>query len=670
MCGLVGTYHPISDKICSINVIEQMRDKMTHRGPDGAGVWLSRDGRCAFGHRRLSIIDLSNAASQPMSNQSGTVTVVYNGEIYNHQELRSELQSLGKYQWTTDHSDTEVLLHAYEEWGLACLDRFYGMFAFAIYDTRNRERPVLHLVRDRMGVKPLYISRTNEGEWVFGSEIRALLSHPHITPEMDRTAFWHYLSFIVTPAPLTLFRGIFKIPNGHVVTINHQGHAVAKRWWDCRPSARDTLSETDISFEEATQELTRLLKAAVKRRMVSDVPFGMLLSGGVDSSLTTALMSEMMERPVTTFTVGYEQYEEFNEFETAKRISRRYGTQHFETRINSQEALDFLPKLVQLQDEPIADNVCIPLYFLSKLVKESGTTVVQVGEGADEHFLGYWWCDHYRQKYENVYQPILTEQRKPWWKKAFTQGTKSFAHLITSNEDREIVERAKLGQELFWGGAICFWGDLRREMTPDTKPFEQNIDCPIENLIPNGVTSYDSHSVVKDFCANLEQLAEPNVLQKISYIESRLRLPEHLLMRVDKMTMAHSVEARVPFLDHEVVNFARRLPLSYKLQGGIGKRIIKKAAEPYVDHDLLYQRKRGFGAPMDKWFAEKDFSRRCLAAFERSRIAKEGFLNNDLFKKMLKQQSSGSGGQGFHLWTILNAVLWYDVWIEGNKDCL
>jgi asparagine synthase (glutamine-hydrolysing) len=404
MCGIVGTFKP-SGGASGPDIVARMRDRMAHRGPDGVGMWCAPEHRSTLAHRRLSIIDLSADANQPMVNDAGTVAVTFNGEIYNHAEIRRELEALGKYSWRTDHSDTEMLLHAFEEWGPDCVHRFYGMFAFAVYDGRERDRPVMHLVRDRVGIKPLYLTQTGSGEWLFASEIRALLAHPAVTPEMDRTAFWHYLTFIVAPAPLTMFRGIFKIPAGYRVTIDAGGQATATEWWDCRPRRASLLTERDLSEPDAVAELTRLLKQSIARRMVSDVPFGVLLSGGVDSSLNVALMSELMSRPVTTFTIGYEGKEDYNEFQFARRVSERYRTDHHETLINRDEAQDFLPLLVRLQDEPIADNVCIPLYFLARLVKQSGTTVVQVGEGADENFLGYWWCEHYRQKYESVYAP-------------------------------------------------------------------------------------------------------------------------------------------------------------------------------------------------------------------------------------------------------------------------
>jgi asparagine synthase (glutamine-hydrolysing) len=665
MCGVAGTF-TAGPNGSGPDVVERMRDRMAHRGPDGVGIWRSPDRKCTLAHRRLSIIDLSPDANQPMVNDAGTVALTFNGEIYNHAEIRKELEALGKYAWRTDHSDSEVLLHAFEEWGPDCVHRFYGMFAFAVYDARQPDRPVVHLVRDRVGIKPLYLTRTTSGEWLFASEIRALLAHPSVTPEMDPVAFWHYLTFIVAPAPLTMFRGIFKIPAGHRVTIDARGQASATEWWDCSPARSMLLTERDISEPEAVAELTRLLKQSIARRMVSDVPFGVLLSGGVDSSLNVALMSELMSRPVTTFTIGYEGKEDYNEFQFARRVSERYRTEHRETLINREEAQNFLPLLVRLQDEPIADNVCIPLYFLARLVKASGTTVVQVGEGADENFLGYWWCEHYRQKYESIYKPSRNGSRglRRWLPaiKAHTPGL--------SGEDHEIQRRARSGRELFWGGAVCWWGEMRDRLTPNPAPFAGSIDCPVAGLLPPSFSGLDSHAVVREYVSRVDgALREPEVLQKIPYLEMKLRLPEHLLMRVDKLTMAHAVEARVPFLDHDVVDFATRLPPSYKLKDGVGKHVLKQAAAPYRDEDMIYRRKQGFGAPMEEWFREGDFGRRSLAAFDRSALANDGFFDNEYFRGLLRAQIAGTGGYSFQLWTVLNAVLWHASWVEGREDC-
>src|SRR5262245_31547514 len=321
----------------------------------------------------------------------------------------------------------------------------------------------------------MYFTRTRDGEWLFASEIRAFFAHPDVTPEMDLTAFWHYLTFIVAPAPLTMFRGIFKLPAGHTMTIDYTGHATAHRYWDCRPDRATTLTERDLSEADAERELLRLLRQSIARRMVSDVPFGVLLSGGVDSSMNVALMSELMNRPVTTFTIGYEGKDAYNEFEHARRVSARYKTDHHERTISRDEMQAFLPELVRLQDEPIADNVCIPLYFLAALVKDSGTTVVQVGEGADENFLGYWWCEHYRRKQLEVYDPARGAGRS-WLTRLF--------QTAATGEDAEIAARARHGQELFWGGAVCWWGEMRGKLTPDPARFSQPIACPVDNLVP------------------------------------------------------------------------------------------------------------------------------------------------------------------------------------------
>jgi asparagine synthase (glutamine-hydrolysing) len=656
MCGIAGEFCP-NGQTAGPGCMAEITDAMSHRGPDGRGIWHEREGRCTLGHRRLSIIDLAEAAGQPMLNHTGDIALVFNGEIYNHAEIRRELEALGIGPWKTDHSDTEVLLKAYEQWGLSCVDRFYGMFAFAVYDARNPAAPVLHLARDRVGIKPLYLARAGQS-WVFASEIRALMRHPDISPQMDYTALWHYLTFIVTPAPLTLFKGVFKLAAGHIVSIDCHGQAEDRCYWDCAPSLQDTWKETDISFEEAVEEFTRLMKQSIARRMVSDVPFGVLLSGGVDSSLNVALMSEIMDRPVTTFSIGYEGEDDINEFTYAGLVAGRYKTRHFTTRINARDAQDFLPLMVQLQDEPIADNVCIPLYFLAKLVKDSGTTVVQVGEGADENFLGYWWCEHYRQKYQDIWSKDFRGGllRRLWGKNPLPGDL--------SEEDKAILARKAAGQELFWGGAVCWWNSLRDKLTP--KPFGEAVSCPVRNMLPAAHAVPDSAAVVDYYLKPLGRLAAPEVLQKITYMEMKLRLPEHLLMRVDKLTMAHSIEARVPFLDHDLVDFARRLPLSYKLDNGLGKRIVKKAAEPYLPSEIIYRKKQGFGAPVDRWLKDERFARRVRGLVDRSTLMNSGLFDKEFFSAMLNTEITQGGGNSFYIWTVLNALLWHEHWIEKN----
>ncbi len=662
MCGIVG----ILKKQASNSGDEQrrillrMRERLLHRGPDDAGLW--DDGRCFLGHRRLSIMDVTAAGHQPMATPDGNIHVVYNGEIYNHQELRQRLEERGSVFHS--HCDTETLLHGYLHEGVKFFDQAVGMWAVALWDHREPARPRLHLIRDRIGIKPLYLTRTGSGDWLFASEIKALLEHPDVTAQMDRTALWHYLTFIVAPAPLTMFRGIFKIPAGWRVEIDHLGRATAHQWWDCKPDAREIFDPAQVSEAETEARFLAVLRDSIRLRMVSDVPFGALLSGGVDSSLIVALMSELMDRPVTTFSIGYEGQEDYNEFRFAREVAKKYRTDHHETLINRRQIQEFIPTLIDVQDEPIADNVCIPLYFLAKLVRDSGTTVVQVGEGADENWLGYWWCEHYRRKYEELYRPNRQVRRWDGLRRLLGRALLRPDGNPASEEDRWIVERARDGRELFWGGAVCWWGEIRRKLTPQAEPFRSAVDCPIEGLPVGGVSQLDSHAVVKEFVGDLTgRLPEPEVLYKLPYLEHKLRLSEHLLMRVDKFTMAHSIEARVPFLDHRVVDLARRVPAGHKLKDGIGKYILKKAAEPFLPEAIIYRKKQGFGAPMEEWFKEGDFGPMCLAAFERSPLCTQKLVDADFVRGMFKHQMGDGGGFSFHLWTLMNLVFWHEKWI-------
>jgi len=658
VCGLVGAFNPLQSNVVDNDTLQKMRDRMAHRGPDGAGLWRSSDGGCALAHRRLAIIDLGPHATQPMRNREQSVAVVFNGEIYNHQEIRKQLEALGKYHWQTDHSDTEVLLHAYQEWGMDCVEKFYGMFSFAVYDARNPDRPQLNLVRDRMGVKPLYLARTDQGEWLFASEIKAFFAHPRMTPEMSNSALWHYLTFVVAPAPLTLFKGVYKVPAGWRIHIDHQGHAKAAQWWTESIMNTERLRESDISEQQAADELLSLLRTSVSRRMVSDVPFGALLSGGIDSSLIVALMAEQMDRPVTTFSVGYENEPAFNELDQARKVAKKFSTKHHETLITTRDAQNFIPEMVRLQDEPVADNVCIPLYFLSALVRQQGVPVVQVGEGADEHFLGYWWCAHYRAMLE---RSGSGNDLSGWIK---SQWMRLRGHV---SDQEAFNQRKKNGEPLFWGGAVSWWGEMRGRLTPNPGLFKGGADCPVDGLLPPPFAEPDSARVVTAMMAGHRDTDD--ILPMITFLEQRMRLPEHLLMRVDKMTMAHSVEARVPFLDHDVVRFAGKLPLSYKLKDNTGKYILKKAANGILDEETIVRKKQGFGAPMDHWLRQPDFSARCKAVLERSRLVRDGLIDKDYMNALMRDHVQSSSGYGSRIWTVLNAMIWHDYWIEGHEEC-
>ena len=385
VCGISGTVvFDQSDFRVTASYIERMRDTMTHRGPDGAGMWISTDGRVGLGHRRLSIIDLSNAAAQPMPNEDETLWVSFNGEIYNHGDIRRELGTVGRHVWRTDHSDTEVILHAFEQWGIDCLTKFRGMFAIALWDVKRRE---LWLVRDRIGVKPLYYS-FHHGRVTFASEIKALLQDPDQYRGLEEEALYHYLSFLTTPAPQTLFQGIRKLPSGTWLRIRADGLREERRYWDVLDHTRPLESESDEAIAERT---LCTLRASVQLRKVSDVPVGVFLSGGIDSSTNAALFSQGEQRPVSTFTIGYAgQYETYrNELDYARLMAERVGADHHERLLTLDDLVDFVPTMVRLQDEPIADPVCVPVYYASRLARDHGVIVCQVGEGADELFCGY-----------------------------------------------------------------------------------------------------------------------------------------------------------------------------------------------------------------------------------------------------------------------------------------
>ncbi|MDH5457278.1 MAG: asparagine synthase (glutamine-hydrolyzing), partial [Nitrospinota bacterium] len=408
MCGIVGA---IAFKNSSFKIhndyIEQMRDTMIHRGPDGCGTWISDDGKVGFGHRRLSIIDLSESATQPMCNADRSLWLTFNGEIYNHAEIRSELIKDGFNQWKTDHSDTEVILHAYEKWGIDALHKFRGMFAFGLWDNRKKE---LYLVRDRIGIKPLYYS-IHHGRITFASEIKALLKDPEQPRAVCEEALYHYLSFLTTPGPQTLFDGIHKLAPGTWLRVTADGTVKEHKYWDVWDHTQPL---TNVSEDEISERILEELRTAVQLRKVSDVPVGVFLSGGIDSSTNAALFSEGESGPISTFSIGYQgEYESYqNEIHFAQRMADEVGAEFHKRLLTLDDLIDFLPQMIHLQDEPIADPVCVPVYYVSKLARDNGVTVCQVGEGADELFWGYPnWKTMLELQYKNAW-PVPSSLKK------------------------------------------------------------------------------------------------------------------------------------------------------------------------------------------------------------------------------------------------------------------
>lgn len=631
MCGIVGAlvFDNSSFRVTE-PYISRMRDTMFRRGPDGAGTWVAPSGKVGLGHRRLSIIDLSTAASQPMSNEDGTLQVVFNGEIYNHAEIRVELERLGGYRWKTDHSDTEVVLHAFERWGIDCIHRFRGMFAIALWDEKKRE---LWLIRDRIGVKPLYYS-IHHGRITFASEIKALLQDPEQQRSVHEEAFFHYLSFLTTPAPQTLFDGIKKLPCGTWLRISENGDIREHKYWDVLDH---TTPLTGVSEKEVTERLMAELRTAVKLRKVSDVPVGVFLSGGIDSSTNAALFSEGEERPVKTFSIGYKgEYQSYqNELPYARRMAGEVGADYHERLLSVDDLISFLPQMVHLQDEPIADPVCVPLYYVSKLARDNGVIVCQVGEGADELFWGYpaWKTSLNLQRYDDLPVPRSL-------KRVGLQGLRLLGKEQTFYY--EWLRRGSLGQPVFWGGAEAF-----------TQEQKQRLLSPRLRKKFSELTSWET---IRPIRARFEEKAwEKSHLNWMSYLDLNLRLPELLLMRVDKMSMGVSLEARVPFLDHKFVELAMSIPEAMKTKNGQLKYILKKAVRGLIPDELIDRKKQGFGVPIYEWFFDKlgRQTREELSAF----CDQTDFLNKHEVMKLIDE------GRGPQVWYLLNFALWWKAYV-------
>ena len=649
MCGICGVweYGAASGRV-ELALVEHMRDRMPHRGPDDVGAEVFDGGRLGLGFRRLSIIDLSPAGHQPMRGCEGSgVWLVFNGEIYNHAELRAGLEQRGHAY--RSRTDSETIIHLYEERGLDFVKEIEGDYAIALWD---EPRGRLVLARDRVGVKPLYFY-LNNGRLIFASEIKAILAHPAVSAELDEESLIHYLSFLTTPAPRTLFRGIGKLPAGHMLVCGRGGDIETIRYWDALPPVPPTNGARPTREEEHRAEILRLLRESIRKRMMADVPFGVFLSGGVDSSANVALMAEQMSRPVETFTVAYRDHEELNELESARDISRRFSTSHHEVLIGEQEMLDFLPDLVFHQDEPLADPVCVPLYYVSQLARESGTIVVQVGEGADELFSGYDKYVKYLRLYERFWRH--TEALPSFARRAAGAVARPLVSAATGKaEAAELARRFGANEALFWGAAIVFDETLKGQL----------VSAELRARTA-GLSSYE---VVRE---DLERVARErpasDFLARMTYLELKLRLPELLLMRVDKMTMATSVEARVPFLDHHLVEYAMGVPRALKVEGRSGKHVLKRALEAVLPRDVLYRRKRGFGAPVESWF------RGASAAELESRVMnsslrRRGLLDYRFVARLFDEHRRGARDWGFHLWALLNLSLWYERWIDGNDE--
>ncbi|SFQ98642.1 asparagine synthase (glutamine-hydrolyzing) [Desulfoscipio geothermicus] len=627
MCGIAGamTFKNSCFKITE-PYINRMRDTMVHRGPDGAGTWVAEDGRVGLGHRRLAIIDLSSAAAQPMCNEDATLWVSFNGEIYNHAEIRAELEQTGGHLWKTDHSDTEVILHAFEQWGINCLEKFRGMFAIALWDARERE---MWLIRDRIGIKPLYYS-IHHGRIIFASEIKALLEDPEQKRAVNEEALYHYLSFLTAPAPHTLFEGIHKLPGGTWLQVSEDGRIRKHRYWDVLDH---TTPLAGVSEEEIAGRILAELRTAVKLRKVSDVPVGVFLSGGIDSSTNAALFSEGEGGPVKTFSIGYQgAYRSYqNELHYARKMAKEVRAEYYERLLSIDDLIDFLPQMVYLQDEPIADPVCVPVYYVSKLARDNGVIVCQVGEGADELFWGYpgWQTALRLQRYDDL--PVPRVFKHLGLLALEVLGKKQSTYY-------EWLRRAAKGQPIFWGGAEAF-----------TESQKQLLLSPRLRKRFNRLTSWEALQPIRRRFT--EKAREKSHLNWMTYLDLNLRLPELLLMRVDKMSMGVSLEGRVPFLDHKLVELAMSIPERVKTKNNTLKYILKQAVRDLIPDELIDRRKQGFGVPIYEWFLDRlgDKTRQELNDF----CNQTDYLDRAGVERLMDQ------GRGPQAWYLLNFALWW-----------
>lgn len=652
MCGINGIIAFENAPPVRQETLLAMRDSMVHRGPDGAGIWLDTRGRLGLAHRRLTILDSGPLAGQPMGDVAGTVVVVFNGEIYNHSELRRDLERVG-HTFLTAHSDTEVLVNGYKAWGWAgLLQRVRGMFALALWDIRER---CLYLARDRLGIKPLYIQRTVRGI-LFASEIKAILKVSDEPREVDAFAMYHYLSGMVAPAPMTMFRGIQKLPAASYLRISEDGEGSFHRYW--HPATGDERVSL-TSREDAVEYIRAAFSASVSEHMVADVPVGVLLSGGVDSTALLASMAGQGAAQIQTFSVGYEGYPELDERRQARDMAKRFGSRHHEVVISEASLMASWEDIVFHQDEPLADWVCFPLYHVAKLAAKD-VKVVLVGEGADELFAGYDGYLRYLRLHRNYwapYQRLIPE----WLRHTIARMADGVAHgRIGGLAGIDFLIRASRDREFFWGGAATFWETQKHNLlTGDF--FSGRVPARHSSpLDDEALRIMDSNVVMAAAASMLPSPSSP--LTRMINLELHYRLPELLLMRVDKMTMAHSVEARVPFLDHRLVESVFDLPTDWKILKHRPKSLFKDAVRGLIPDTVIDRPKTGFGAPVSAWL-RGELGRLAQDEIRRSPLFADGTFNQKYIQQMFECHREGRGDFGACLWTLFNLASWYNHWI-------
>ena len=627
MCGIAGIVSQSAD----LEAIGPMTAALSHRGPDGSGIWS--DGLCSLGHRRLAIIDLSVKGKQPLWNEDETVWIVFNGEIYNFQELRAQLEHSGhKFN---SHTDTEVIVHAYEQWGTDCVKKLRGMFAFAIWDQPKRR---LFLARDRVGKKPLYYA-DNGSCFVFASELQGLLQNPEVRREVDLEAVDSYLSWGYVPAPQTGFKNVSKLPPAHflVLDVGRDGaESRVERYWDLRYSPKTAITEA-----EAGESLREKLTEAVRYRLISDVPLGAFLSGGIDSSIVVGLMAEVSGARVKTFSIGFDDHD-YNELKFARTIAERWGTDHTELIVRPDE-LAVLPKLVRHYGEPYADSSAIPTFYVSKMTR-SGVTVALNGDGGDESFAGY---DRYAAT--RIADCIASLG-------FLSSATATLAKFLPDSIDpKNQVRRAKRFLSVVHEERPVRYGNWVSYFPPAAKKL---LYAP---YFADAVASKSGRRWMEDLW---REVGDMESVDAAMAVDIKSYLPYDLLPKVDIASMANSLEARSPFLDHVVMEFAAQLPTHLKLHGRQAKYLLKKTFANLLPTQNVKRRKMGFGVPIAKWL--RTSSRELLQDTLLSRRAKErGYFKPDRVDYLVREHVAEKADHSFQLWNLLMLEMWQREFVDA-----
>ncbi len=630
MCGITGFLTPSGCCEEPLRAIAQaMADSLTHRGPDSDGVWVDAQAGIALGHRRLAILDLSPLGAQPMVSANGCQVIAFNGEVYNHLELRPELEAAGYAFRST--SDTETMLAAIGHWGLIpALERFVGMFAFALWDRKTR---ALHLVRDRLGIKPLYYGRAGR-DFLFGSELKALRAHPGFCGEVDRDALCLYFRHNYIPAPHAIYRGVNKLEPGCLLTLRPgQDEPEITRWW----SARAVWERGDAhpfagTESEALDELERLLGGAVAMRMLADVPLGAFLSGGIDSSTVVALMQRVSARPVKTFSIGFGE-RGFNEAPYARGVANYLGTDHTELTLSPQDLLDVVPLIPKHWDEPFSDSSQIPTYCVSRLARRA-VTVSLSGDGGDELFTGYdryFWARKWR------YVEFVPRPLRRFAARAGRVVPESAWRLLGPRGSRMRWRLDGLGAD----GFQHFYHYLLSH-------FKDPAALVLGAREPETVLSKAGPALSDRF-------------RLMTLLDVESYLPDDILTKVDRASMAVGLEARVPILDHRVVEFAAALPTSMKVRNGQGKWILRQLLNRHVPKDLVDRPKMGFGVPIALWM-KNELRDWCESLLAPAVVRRQGYLDAEMVSRMWTEYLAGEDNWNYYLWDVLTFQAWLAEW--------